>query len=171
MMSLAQLKWNLAFCLQFMEASERLLERAAEKTSDYMLKEYLVRHREEEKGHAAMLMEDLDDFRIQPHPMAIAMAGTAYYAIEHYDPAALLGYMLALEAPFPPEAVAQLEEAYGKSLCRCLRHHAVVDVDHEKELLYMISMQEHDIKRHIANVYHWTREYLGQFHQLLQGVH
>ena len=67
------------------------------------------------------------------------MAGSQYYLIYHVDPAALLGYMAALECfPMPLEQVEALERAHGADLCRTLRYHAAHDIEHGSGVLEQI---------------------------------
>ena len=58
----------------------------------------------------------------------------------HQHPAALLGYMAALECqPMPLEMVAELERLHGKPLLRTLRYHATHDQDHGEELMRVLA--------------------------------
>lgn len=129
------LQVNLSFIYRLIVASERLLERAIEK-SDGELREYFNKHYEEELGHAEMLAADLARLGVNSIPrfhLAELMAGAQYYLIEHEHPAALLGYMAALEcSPMPLSAVDELERVHGP--LNALRLHAERDPIHGPEI-------------------------------------
>lgn len=129
---------NLAFFYQVILASEQLLEECAQLVSGE-LREYLLKHLREEKGHAQWLREDIGTTDFPLSQTAIAMAGTQYYLMKHISPRCLLGYMLVLECfPMEPDVLCELERIHGAKLVRTLRHHAENDPDHGAELLLMI---------------------------------
>jgi len=127
-----------------MVASEKLLETAAaaipSESTPFLqsLKAYYVRHLEEERGHFEWLMDDIGgDFKCDW--MAAEITGAQYYAIHHWSPVALLGYMLVLEGfPAPMETIVALEEIYGKRYLRCMRYHAEHDLEHRVELYQIL---------------------------------
>lgn len=132
---------NLVFIYHVIKASENLLVVAASRTEPgTRLHQYFERHRAEEVNHDKWLAEDLTSAGINVAStliprQAVELAGTQYYLIHHVDPAALLGYMAVLEGfPHPIDAVERLEEIHGKELLRTLRHHAIHDVDHRRDL-------------------------------------
>lgn len=136
---------NLYLAAQMMKASEPLLELAISLLPDtgfeMELRFYYQRHLEEERGHLAWLMDDLNatDTLDLRDWSAAAVAGSQYYMIRHQHPAALLGYMLVLEAfPMSLEAIAELEGIHGARVMRCLRYHAEHDVDHGADLLKIL---------------------------------
>jgi len=133
----------MTFVHQVITASEELMQEAL-KVADRPLRNYLMAHAEEERGHADWLAADLltagvDVAKVPIFRKAAAMAGSQYYLIKHQSPYALLGYMAVLEGfPVMLEAVDALEAAHGKDLFRTLRYHAEHDLEHRKELFAFI---------------------------------
>lgn len=129
------LKTSLSFVYRLMVAAEPLLERAIAK-ADGDLRTYLAHHLEEERGHIGILAADLARLDVAPIPrfhLAELMAGGQYYLIEHEHPAALLGYMAALEGrPLPLGDVDTLEAQFGP--LNALRLHAEHDPQHLEDL-------------------------------------
>ena len=162
---------SLTFMLQLMLASEQLVDLAAMRAGRLgciPLRDYLLAHAEEERGHAVWMMRDLDSsgapWRDRPLALqAIEAAGSQYYLIMHAHPAALLGYMAVLECqPMPLERVAELERLHGVELLRTLRFHAVHDVDHAQgvcraldalpvDLHALVTNNALNVARHIAD--------------------
>lgn len=139
---------NLAFMHDIMIASEPLVQEAIDH-SEGELRDYLVRHIEEERGHAAWLADDLAELGLtdwERSCAAVACAGSQYYWIKHVHPAAILGYMAVLEGyPMPLDIVAELESIHGKKPCRTLRYHAENDIEHRIDLFNMINrLPEHE---------------------------
>jgi hypothetical protein len=101
------------------------------------LREYYKKHIIEETGHEKMLRDDLAAFGITdifPSYQAAKIAGSQYYLIAHENPAALLGYMLALEAnALNEDQVKMIERAHGTKLT-CMRHHAQHDLRHSEDI-------------------------------------
>jgi hypothetical protein len=161
-MTLDEIKRQLAFTLQYMVATERLLGEASMECGGE-LRQYYLRHLEEERHHAQWLQEDLDGFTIPLDGAAVGMAGSAYYFIKHVNPAALLGYMLALERPMPLDKLAELEAAHGVKLFRTVRLHAEEDVQHRADLLELIEKQPPDVQTLIKAVEAQTLHYLQSF--------
>lgn len=168
-MTLKQFRHGLMMNLQFMRASESLLGEAIP-LAEGSLKDYFQRHLEEEKGHVAWLLEDLDGEELPLHPLPVAMAGSAYYLINHVHPVCLLGYMLALETPTPIQKVEEWEALYGEKLCRTVRYHAVHDQAHHQDLLMLIHEQPPELKAHVARAYEWTADYIRQLNDIIQGI-
>jgi hypothetical protein len=141
---------NLIFMHDVIVASEQLLAEAAESTAllpqssfHARLAEYYRTHLDEEQDHVKWVREDLKSVGVNvpelPNKLAIAMAGAQYYLLKHAHPAALLGYMAVLEGdPMPVGVVDRLEQAHGEQLLRCLRIHAIKDLEHRKELFEVI---------------------------------
>jgi hypothetical protein len=134
---------HLSFIYRLIVASETLLIRArtrAIELNDKGLGDYYMSHLVEETGHAELLEDDLHRLGLEIIPrfhMAELMAGSQYYLIEHEHPAALLGYMAALEcSPMPLAQVDEIEQKYGE--IKCLRLHATKDPQHGKEVLEQI---------------------------------
>lgn len=119
-----------------MTAAEWLLKAAIRKGNVDSLGLYFTAHLAEETGHIKMLEDDLDSLGVKVilnFPAAAQLAGAQYYYIEHDHPAMLLGYMLALESNAPTiEKIEALEVKYGP--LKCMRHHALHDPGHAKEL-------------------------------------
>lgn len=141
---------GLAFWYRLIVASESLLRAAMVKAEGELLDCYR-RHLEEETGHDEMLRDDLARLGVTdiPHShIAAQLAGSQYYLIVHDDPALLLGYMHALESSaMNIEAVDELERKHGTELT-ALRHHALHDPQHCKELEAMIlSLDDARIER------------------------
>jgi hypothetical protein len=134
---------NLVFVHNVITATPQLLC-AAMMHSAGDLSAYFEAHLEEERDHAQWLADDLASAGVDVHALpisldAMSMAGSQYYLIYHVDPAALLGYMAALECfPTPEDQVRRLEETHGVDLCRTLRHHATHDIDHGSDVLTQI---------------------------------
>jgi hypothetical protein len=136
---------NLIFCYHTIVASEDLLIEAARR-SDGALEDYFREHLIEEENHAQWLGEDLASVGIDVRKTKIPsevpeMVGSIYYMVFHADPAALLGYMQALEREEWP-LMEQWEKDYPASLLRTLKHHAKHDPDHARELKRIIATLE-----------------------------
>jgi hypothetical protein len=134
---------HLSFIYRLIVASETLLIRARLRAIELNAKElgdYFMEHLVEETGHADLLEDDLHRLGLEIIPrfhMAELMAGSQYYLIEHEHPAALLGYMAALEcSPMPIKQVDEIEQKYGE--IKCLRLHAEKDPAHGREVLTQI---------------------------------
>ena len=147
------LRHFLAFWLQVMSASERLLLEAAIETDDLVLKQYYRDHQKEEENHALWLREDLEGEVLPVQSLATVIAGSQYYLIKHASPAALLGYLLALENPISLEELEELEAVHGKSLLRTIRIHVTEDPGHKAEVERMIALQDESTRRLIE----WNR--------------
>jgi hypothetical protein len=135
---------------QIVRASIPLME-AAIKGCDLLdqtearLAQYLAEHIKEERGHAELLLEDLEQAGMAPAqvlamvpPAQVAqMVGAQYYWILHHSPLALLGYIAFLEGRPPSEQmIAFWQRATGlpTSAFRCLQLHADADPIHWREL-------------------------------------
>jgi hypothetical protein len=135
---------NLIFVHNVITATPQLLHVAMKQSGLGPLARYFEAHLAEEQDHARWLAADLATAGVDVHarplsPDAIAMAGSQYYLIYHVDPAALLGYMAALECfPAPEDQILRLEEAHGVDLCRTLRYHATHDIDHGADVLEQV---------------------------------
>jgi hypothetical protein len=127
-------------------ARERSLERAASDPVCAGLAEYLAVHIDEERGHDAWALEDLEAAGVGretvlasvPPAQAAALVGAQYYWIEHHHPVALLGYIFALEDG-PDDADRFLDELRARSgfpetAFRTLRHHGRLDPGHRADL-------------------------------------
>lgn len=156
---------NLCFLHGLLRASEGLLE-AAIAQSDGELRSYFKRHLVEERGHLALLEQDLKGLGVGapplPYPIAAQLAGAQYYYIAHDHPALLLGYMAALESnPIPLSKVDWLEAEHNVTLS-CARHHAIHDPEHGPELEQQVVRLESALKRRVRANESWTLEELNQ---------
>ncbi|GII01391.1 iron-containing redox enzyme family protein [Planobispora takensis] len=124
-------------------ASVPLMETAlaeAVRRGEPALAGYLRRHIEEERGHDDWLRADLAVLGHapgRPSAAAAALVGAQYYWTLHHHPAALLGYIAAMEG-FPPTdaLMAHLRAVTGfpPAAFRTLRHHGELDLGHRAEL-------------------------------------
>lgn len=110
---------------------------------------YLERHIPEELHHDEWLLADLELLGGEratilaraPSPAVAALVGAQYYWIFHYHPAALLGYIAALEG-YPPsmqlidELVART--GHSRAAFRTLTAHAELDPAHRDDLDEML---------------------------------
>jgi len=128
------------FAYNLMLPSSRLLELAGDKSKGE-LRDYFLRHAEEERAHAGWMLEDLHSLQQIPiidHAVA-CIAGAQYYYIEHIAPDMLLGYQAALEfRPMPMEHVDKIASVFGERAVRTIRYHAENDVKHGAELRQII---------------------------------
>lgn len=126
-----------SFAYHTMRASVPLLEFAIQHTDSKELCAYFERHHAEEQGHDQMLLTDLNNLGVGLVPLphfAAQFAGAQYYLIAHEHPALLLGYMRALESESMSVAdVDALSTELGVELT-ALRHHAIHDPQHLKDL-------------------------------------
>lgn len=137
--------------------STRLLAASAARFSqeDQSLHRRFLKHTDEENSHELLALRDLQKlgFKIQDFP-ELAQTKTLYeiqyYKIEHCDPAALMGYILALETlagndfKWLKEKVTSL---YGKECAKFIQVHADEDPDHiEKALAVIESLRSHRLE-------------------------
>lgn len=145
----ADLVKMLSFFYRTMLASEALLSRAIIGAETNELMQYYIKHRNEEEGHDEILLDDLNRLGIdEPATFhyAAQFAGSQYYLIEHDHTAMLLGYMRAMESDsLPLEEIDKLEAHHGTALT-CLRHHALHDPDHKRDLDAMIDLLDPQLK-------------------------
>jgi hypothetical protein len=154
---------NLIFLYHAMVASERLLERASERSTG-TLQDYFRSHLEEERGHDEWLAEDLDSVGVNVKktqiPLeAMEMVGCVYYLIEHVDPAALLGYMQAMERSPDDALMSRFEKEYPASLLRTLHYHALHDREHARKLRDVILATTPTQQQLITQTYTQTIRY------------
>jgi hypothetical protein len=127
-------------------AQERSLERASSDRVCAALAEYFAVHIDEERGHDAWALEDLEAAGVGreaalacvPPAQTAALVGAQYYWIEHHHPVALLGYLFVLEDG-PDDADPFLDElrahsGFPHAAFRTLRHHGRLDADHRADL-------------------------------------
>lgn len=152
---------NLSFIYRMIVASAPLLEFGI-KHSEGDLCAYFQRHLAEETGHDEMLRDDLYRLgvkEINRYHAAGALAGAQYYFIAHESPAMLLGYMAVLESASPSSE--QVDELEAEHMCELnsLRHHAIHDPDHIKEINAQIALQPEEMQSLIR----WNAEQTHKF--------
>lgn len=109
------------------------------------LARYYMRHATEEMHHDEWMLEDMLVFGMDraeilarpPSPAIAALVGAQYYWIFHAHPAALLGYLAALEGH--PMSAEHLREVQAKhhfppGTFRTLLEHADLDTHHRDEI-------------------------------------
>jgi hypothetical protein len=132
-----------------MEAAYRESEKHSDDPVSRQLVPYLRGHIEEEMHHDEWTLQDLEAIGISrsivlasiPAGNVAALVGAQYYWIFHHHPVAILGYMVALEAHPPPEAVIddlQAKTDLPECFFRSYRVHAALDPHHEAELFHLI---------------------------------
>jgi hypothetical protein len=140
-----------------LRASVPLMERAAARCAEFLpqdpstdrLRDYLVQHAGEERGHDAWAREDLallgGDLAAacdeQPWPDAAALVGPQYYWIEHHHPVALLGYIAVLEGNAPRPGLAEWIAAGAgvpDAALRTVREHADLDTGHTEAIYRLL---------------------------------
>src|SRR3989338_1125178 len=97
-----------------------------------------LHHIDEENAHELLALRDLQklgykisDFPELPETKALYEA--QYFKIEHYDPSALMGYILALETMACKDfkwMKEKVTELYGKECAKFIQVHADEDPDH-----------------------------------------
>ena len=106
---------------------------------------YLLKHREEERGHDRWLLQDLEAIGGDPEEVteaippseAAQLVGVQYYWLRHAHPVSLLGHMAAIEGYHPPKGLAQtLSDRTGYPLAgfRAIKRHETLDIHHKAEL-------------------------------------
>lgn len=138
------------FCPVMAAAAGRCADRYAN------LRHYLYEHIEHEKGHEAMVMNDLEQLgnkcddlpRANPGPAARAMLAYNYYAIDRVDPHYVIGmvYVLELMSSGYASTIAQsISRAIDHPMARgfsFLDSHGTLDDDHLADLIGLIQSIE-----------------------------
>lgn len=138
----------LAQTYYYIRHSTRLLAASASRFSqeDQAMHKRFMKHSDEENSHELLAVRDLQklgyklaDFRELPQTRSFYEV--QYYKIEHCDPAALLGYILALEVTATHLAPIQkkLSGLYGKECVKLIQVHSDEDPDHVEKALKSIS--------------------------------
>lgn len=128
--------------------STRLLAASAARfpQEDQALHKRFLKHTDEENSHELLAMRDLQILGFKKES-CIELAETKtlyeiqYCKIEHQDPAALMGYILALECMAGTDfkwLKERLTEIYGKDAVRFVQVHADEDPDHIEKALEVI---------------------------------
>lgn len=128
--------------------STRLLAASAARFSqeDQGMHKRFLHHTDEENSHELLALRDLQKlgYNIQDFPEMVQtrmLYEVQYYKVEHCDPAALMGYILALETlagrdfKWLKEKVTGL---YGKECAKFIQVHADEDPDHIEKAVQVI---------------------------------
>lgn len=128
--------------------STRLLAASAARFSqeDQGMHKRFLHHTDEENSHELLALRDLQKlgYSIKDFPESVhtrSLYEVQYCKIEHQDPVALLGYILALETmagrdfPWLKDKVTGL---YGKTCAKFIQVHADEDPDHIDKALNVI---------------------------------
>lgn len=138
----------LAQTYYYIRHSTRLLAASAARFSqeDQAMHKRFMKHSDEENSHELLAVRDLQKlgFKMQDFrelPQTRAFYEVQYYKIEHCDPAALLGYILALEVTATHLAPIQkkLTGLYGKECVKLIQVHSDEDPDHVEKALKSIA--------------------------------
>lgn len=153
---MAMYREHLAHCYQLVIASEPLLEQAiaclGADGAEGELRAFYEKHLDDERHHAKWLLEDLDGYAGTLHFGMAAVAGLGYYLVLHAHPAALLGYMLALESmPISQEFIDGVVAECGEKATRTLRIHAEEDPKHAAEIAEVIARIPNEWKPLVVN--------------------
>jgi hypothetical protein len=124
---------------------QRAEELAPRDTLAALTAEYLTRHIEDEKDHDLWLLEDMVAagfdrqavLNMTPGANVASLIGAQYFWIHQAHPAAIFGYLAAVEGN--PPLSQHLEEiqvhtGYPREAFRCLHEHAERDAEHMEEL-------------------------------------
>ncbi len=128
--------------------STRLLAASAARFSqeDQSLHKRFLKHTDEENSHELLALRDLQKlgYKIEDFP-ELAQTKTLYeiqyYKIEHHDPAALMGYILALETMAGQDfkwLKDKVTGLYGKECAKFVQVHADEDPDHIEKAVLVI---------------------------------
>ncbi|NDC08109.1 MAG: hypothetical protein EBZ75_02020 [Oxalobacteraceae bacterium] len=120
------------------------------------LRHYLYEHIEHEKGHEAMVINDLEQIgnncddlpRTNPGPAARAMLAYNYYSIDRVDPHCVIGMIYVLELMSSGYA-SKIAQSISKAIDRpitlgfsFLDSHGTLDDDHLANLIELIKSLE-----------------------------
>lgn len=105
-----------------------------------------IKHMQEENSHELLCIRDLQKLGFNINDFSeLAQTRTfyevQYYKIEHLDPLALMGYILALETMAGRELKStkeKLTQLYGKEAVKFIQVHADEDPDHIEKALNLI---------------------------------
>jgi hypothetical protein len=109
------------------------------------LARYLETHIDEERGHDATLLDDLELLGVErsavlehmPSPAIASLVGCQYYWVFHFHPVAVLGYIAVMEG-FPPthELIETLivRTGYPRAAFTTFAEHCELDPGHRERL-------------------------------------
>lgn len=143
--------------------STRLLAASAARFSqeDQGMHKRFLHHTDEENSHELLALRDLQKlgYNIKDFPEMVQtrmLYEVQYYKVEHCDPAALMGYILALETlagrdfKWLKEKVTGL---YGKECAKFIQVHADEDPDHiEKAVAVIEKLKESRLEQININI-------------------
>ncbi len=120
-----------------------LLGHAAAHARDKAFQQRLLDHIGEENRHDLIALKDMEALgdsvqNYEEHPLTQAFYQSQYYRIQFQGSAALMGYILYLEAlaaEIGKEALAHAQKSHGAKACKFLKVHAEEDVDHVEKAL------------------------------------
>lgn len=149
--------WFLSQTYYYVCHSTRLLAASAARFSqeDQAFHRRFLKHTDEENSHELLALRDLQKlgYKIEDFPelpQTRTFYEIQYFKIEHYDPAAVMGYILALEAAAGHEFPAiknKLLGLYPKECVKFIQVHADEDPDHVDKALQVV--ESLDPKRHL----------------------
>ena len=129
-------------------ARQRCIALASECRVASQLVDYWARHIEDEAGHDKWLVEDLESIGVErsalvapPLPEVAELLGTLHFWILHTHPLGALAYFYVLERDPPTLSYLDwLVTAAGvqRASLRTFYRHAVIDVEHGRELEELI---------------------------------
>jgi hypothetical protein len=155
---------SLTFVYKMVVASAPLLRFAIERAEGDLLA-YYKQHLEEESDHDEMLLDDLKRLGVEetpPNHVVAQITGSQYYLIAHEHPAMLLGYMHVLEhGTLRVADVDALSRKHGTELT-ALRHHAIHDPGHRKDLEVVIRGLDPDLRKRVEWNESWVQHLISQ---------
>jgi hypothetical protein len=133
--------------------STRLLAASAARlgVEDEKLHHRFLKHTAEERSHHLLASHDLDKLgyalaNFPELPTTAAMYECQYFRIEHRDPTALFGYILALEGlsvAYGREVYESALKGFNERACTFLKVHVEEDIEHlETAFSYIETLSE-----------------------------
>lgn len=126
-----------------------VLAAAAARTplDDHRLHEHFLRGINEEKGHEALAIQDIEDLgfsidQFSEHPLTTAYYQTLFHMIETAGSSAILGYFFVLEGVAGVRGKVLYDavmEAYQGRAGAFLREHVILDAEHYPKALALLN--------------------------------
>lgn len=141
----------LAETFKYVTHSCKLLQYSADRLPEGELKNCLIQHIEEEKGHEYLALKDLKGFGKKPEDFAElksthSIYNDMYEELDEIDPVApLIGYAMALEglsAMIAIDVAKIVDENHGEGKASFLKLHGEVDQEHIKESMDILALLE-----------------------------
>jgi hypothetical protein len=136
-----------------------------------------LRHAAEETGHERLTTKDLKTLgfgleNFSESPATMALYQTQYYWIQHVEPAAIYGYILALEG-FSAHHCRKMYETckalYGADASLFWKVHSEDDPDHiEKALFYVEQLPEATLQNIRVNTLQTAAYYSEIYHEIIR---